>query len=80
MIAIINSKNQAIELSDKIHLFLKEKRKGYSAECWCDLNKHQNKEFYAVPIPEEYVEINNLELVNNLPEDWYKIDEIFSKK
>jgi hypothetical protein len=66
MIAILNTEQEAIQLSNDIHEWLKINRQGYNAEGWSNLDKSDSEELWAVPIPNDY----DYEGVETLPYNW----------
>ena len=69
MIAIFKSEKAALEFSDKIHKFLLEKRKGYSAEIWGVSQADEVNNLWGVKLPTDYKElrldISNLKIEEN---------------
>ena len=55
MIAVFISEKEALDYSNKIHEFLTENCKDYSASCWQVPVKAPKEEKYYVQIPQEYL-------------------------
>jgi len=55
MIKVFNSENEAVKCAEDIHNYLLLNRPGYNAEKWCDINKSELGDEWAVEMPLEFV-------------------------
>lgn len=70
MIALLNTEQAAIDLSNSIHAYLTDNREGYADQTtkWSELNKSDSEDKWMVKIPEDYPYEG--ETVESLPENW----------
>jgi hypothetical protein len=75
MIALLNTEQAAIDLSNSIHDYLCDNREGYKDQTtkWADLNKSDSEDKWMVKIPPDYPYEG--ETVESLPENWRIINE-----
>lgn len=62
MIAILYTEKDAVDLSKKIHDWLKVNRKDYTADKWSDINKYEKENKWFVKMPEDFEEKMKIEL------------------
>ena len=54
MLAILYTEKEAVDLSKKIHDWLKENREGYTADKWGDTIKNEYEDKWFVKIPDDF--------------------------
>lgn len=84
MIAIFYTEQESIDFSNDVHSFLERNRRFYRSltDLWSDVNKSDNEEKWAVPLPEDYddyeekLNLDGLEFIDKLPDNWRNIEEL----
>lgn len=62
MIAVLYTEKDAVDLSNKIHDWLKVNRKDYTADRWSGINKFEKEEKWYVKMPEDFEKTMKIEL------------------